>query len=114
MNVPHAGGILNQIIKDKAALYTSYMPFVKGGGLFLQTPRSSRLGEEVFVLLTLLDDPERIPLTGKIIWINTHQQGIRPAGIGIQFLGEEGDKARRKIEAYLAGTLTSVRPTYTM
>lgn len=114
MNMPRAGGIINQAFKDKAALYAAYMPFVKGGGLFLPIARASKLGEEVFVLLTLMDDPERIPLTGKIIWINPRQQGMRAAGIGIQLTGEEGDKARRKIETYLAGALTADRPTQTM
>lgn len=114
MNMPRAGGIINQSFKDKAALYASYMPFVKGGGLFLPIARPSKLGEEVFVLLTMMDDPERIPLTGKIIWINPRQQGMRAAGIGIQLTGEEGDKARRKIETYLAGALTADRPTHTM
>lgn len=114
MNMPRAGGIINQAIKDKASLYAAYMPFVKGGGLFLPTTRQSKLGEEVFVLLTLMDDPERIPLTGKIIWINPRQQGMRPTGIGIQLTGEEGDKARRKIETHLAGALQADRPTHTM
>lgn len=114
MNMPRAGGIINQAIKDKIALYNSYMPFVKGGGLFLPTNRQCKLGEEVFVLLTLMDDPERIPLTGKVIWINPRQQGMRAAGIGIQLIGEEGDKARRKIETFLAGALKADRPTHTM
>ncbi|MDF2445319.1 MAG: type pilus assembly PilZ [Moraxellaceae bacterium] len=114
MNMPRAGGIINQAIKDKIALYNAYMPFVKGGGLFLPTNRQCKLGEEVFVLLTLMDDPERIPLTGKVIWINPRQQGMRAAGIGIQLIGEEGDKARRKIETFLAGALKADRPTHTM
>ena len=114
MNMPRAGGIINQAIKDKAALYASYMPFVKGGGLFVPTTRQCKLGEEVFVLLTLMDDPERIPVTGKVIWINPRQQGMRAAGIGIQLSGEEGDKARRKIETFLAGALQSDKPTSTM
>lgn len=114
MNMPRAGGIINQAIKDKVALYNAYMPFVKGGGLFLPTTRQSKLGEEVFVLLTLMDDPERIPLTGKVIWINPRQQGMRAAGIGIQLTGEEGEKARRKIETFLAGALKADRPTHTM
>jgi type IV pilus assembly protein PilZ len=114
MNMPRAGGIINHAIKDKAALYACFMPFVKGGGLFVPTARQCKLGEEVFVLLSLMDDPERIPLTGKVIWINPRQQGIRAAGIGIQLTGEEGDKARRKIETFLAGALQSDKPTITM
>ncbi|MDP2227695.1 MAG: pilus assembly protein PilZ, partial [Moraxellaceae bacterium] len=78
------------------------------------TTRQCKLGEEVFVLLTLMDDPERIPVTGKVIWVNTRNQGLRAAGIGIQLSGEEGDKARRKIETHLAGATHSDRPTSTM
>jgi type IV pilus assembly protein PilZ len=114
MNMPRAGGIINQSFKDKTALYAAFMPFVKGGGLFLPTNRPSKLGEEVFVLLTLMDDPERLPITGKIIWINPRQQGMRPAGIGIQLAGPDGDKVRAKIETFLAGALQADRPTYTM
>ncbi|MDP2229227.1 MAG: pilus assembly protein, partial [Moraxellaceae bacterium] len=39
MNMPRAGGIINQALKDKAALYAAFMPFVKGGGLFVPTTR---------------------------------------------------------------------------
>ncbi|HET8729878.1 MAG TPA: pilus assembly protein PilZ, partial [Moraxellaceae bacterium] len=42
------------------------------------------------------------------------QQGLRAQGIGIQLTGEEGDKARRKIETILAGALKADRPTHTM
>ena len=113
-NMPRGGGIINLAIKDKQSLYQAFMPFVKGGGLFVPTPRQAKLGEEVFVLLTLMDDPERIPLTGKVVWINPRQQGVRAAGFGIQLSGEEGDKARRKIENFLAGALQADRPTHTM
>lgn len=114
MNMPRGGGIINLAIKDKQSLYAAFMPFVKGGGLFVPTPRQCKLGEEVFVLLTLMDDPERIPLTGKVVWINPRSQGTRAAGFGIQLAGEEGDRARRKIETFLAGALQSDRPTNTM
>ena len=51
-------GILSLTIKDKSALYAAYMPFVKGGGLFIPTKKSYRIGEEVFMLLTLMEDTE--------------------------------------------------------
>lgn len=114
MNMPRAGGIINQAFKDKASLYASFMPFVKGGGLFLPIARPSKLGEEVFVLVMLPEDPERMPVTGKVIWINPRQQGMRPAGIGIQLTGDGGDAIRRKIETILAGATQADRPTHTM
>jgi len=41
-------------------------------------------------------------------------QGNRAAGVGIQFSEKDSGTARNKIEALLAGQLTSVKPTHTM
>jgi len=68
-------GILSLTIKDKAVLYAAYMPFVKNGGLFIPTNKQYRLGDEVFLLLNLMDEAEKIPVAGKIIWITPDQEG---------------------------------------
>jgi len=108
-------GILSLTIKDKSALYAAYMPFIKGGGLFIPTKKVYQLGDEVFMLLTLMDETEKIPVAGKIIWITpTGAQGNRAAGIGVQFSDQDDGVARNKIEGYLAGALQSDRPTHTM
>ena len=108
-------GILSLTIKDKSALYAAYMPFVKGGGLFIPTKKDYQLGEEVFMLLTLMDDSEKIPVAGKIVWVTpAGAQGNRAAGIGVQFSGQDDGAARNKIEGFLAGALESDRPTHTM
>jgi type IV pilus assembly protein PilZ len=108
-------GILSLTIKDKSALYAAYMPFVKGGGLFIPTKKSYRVREEVFMLLTLMDETEKIPVAGKIIWITpVGAQGNRAAGIGVQFSDQDEGAARNKIEGFLAGALESERPTHTM
>lgn len=112
--MPRGAGIINLAIKDKPQLYSSYMPFIKGGALFVPSIRQYKLGDEVFVVVSLPDDPERIPLTGKVVWVNHRNQGQRPAGFGLQLVGEEGDKARRKIENMLGGSLQADRPTFTM
>ncbi|MBV1871234.1 MAG: PilZ domain-containing protein [Gammaproteobacteria bacterium] len=107
-------GILSLTIKDKAVLYAAYMPFVANGGLFIPTSKQYHLGDEVFLLLTLMEEPEKIPVAGKVVWITPRGAGgIRAAGIGVQF-NDEGDSARKKIETYLAGALQSDRPTHTM
>jgi type IV pilus assembly protein PilZ len=108
-------GILSLTIKDKSALYAAYMPFVKGGGLFIPTKKEYQLGDEVFMLLSLMDDTEKIPVAGKIVWITpVGAQGNRAAGIGVQFSDQDDGAARNKIEGYLAGALDSDRPTHTM
>jgi len=107
-------GILSLTIRDKAVLYAAYMPFVENGGLFIPTNKSYNLGDEVFMLLSLMDEAEKIPVAGKVVWVTPKgAQGNRAAGIGVQFSGED-DMASNKIETYLAGSLDSDRPTHTM
>ncbi|CEJ41679.1 PilZ domain-containing protein [Xanthomonas citri pv. bilvae] len=109
-------GIFSLALKDKPALYSAYMPFVKGGGIFVPTPKRYMLGDEVFLLLTLPDSSERLPVAGKVIWTTpAGAQGNRAAGIGVQFPdGPEGEAVRNKIETLLAGLTTSDKPTHTM
>ena len=74
-------GILSLAIKDKGALYNAYMPFVKGGGLFVPTAKRYNLGDEVFILLSLMDEKDRLPVAGKVVWITPGgAQGNRTAG----------------------------------
>ena len=107
-------GILSLTIKDKAVLYGAYMPFVKDGGLFIPTTKHYDIGDEVFLLLGLMDEPEKIPVAGRVVWITPKgAQGNKAPGIGVQFTGEDLTAAK-KIEAYLAGAIESERPTHTM
>ncbi|HLV16861.1 MAG TPA: PilZ domain-containing protein [Pseudomonas sp.] len=117
MNMPSTGarnGILSLTIKDKAVLYAAYMPFIRNGGLFIPTSKTYRLGDEVFMLLSLMDEPEKIPVAGKVVWVTPRgAQGNRAAGVGVQF-NETDNVARNKIETYLAGALKSDRVTHTL
>ena len=109
-------GVLSLSIKEKPALYAAYMPFIKGGGIFIPTTKNYRLGDEVFMLLTLMDDPNKLPVAGKVAWITPAEaQGNKSQGIGVQFSdNESGIAARNKIEGLLGGNLSSTRPTHTM
>ena len=107
-------GILSLTIKDKAVLYAAYMPFLENGGLFVPTNKQYQIGDEVFMLLTLMDEPEKIPIAGKVVWITPlDAQGYRQAGIGVQFSEQDAD-ANAKIENHLGGVLNSDRQTHTM
>ena len=108
-------GMLSLSIKDKSSLYAAYMPFVKNGGLFIPTNKSYGLGDEVFMLLSLMEDGERLPVAGKIIWMTpVGAQGNRANGVGIQFAAQDKGATRGKIETHLAGALKSDRITHTM
>lgn len=107
--------ILSFAIKDKTALYASFMPFVRNGGLFIPTTKRYQLGDEIFLLLQLMEEPDRIPVAGKVIWVTPPgAEGNRAVGVGVQFSDQDKGVARRKIEEYLAGALSSERPTHTM
>ena len=108
-------GIITLAIKDKGSLYASYIPFVKNGGLFIPTTKTYQLGDEVFMLLTLMEETERLPVAGNVIWITPHgAQGNRTAGVGVQFSKQDNGQTRTKIEALLGGALQADRPTHTM
>ncbi|MFB9885132.1 PilZ domain-containing protein [Balneatrix alpica] len=109
-----AHGILNCTFDNKTMLYQCYMPFIERGGLFIPTQRSYQLGDEVFAVLTIMDEPEKIPVSGKVIWITPPGgQNNRPAGIGIQ-INAQDEGAVRKLETLLAGTQDSETTTFTM
>ena len=109
-------GILSLAIKDKGALYNAYMSFLKTGGLFVPTAKRYNLGDEVFILLSLMDEKDRLPVAGKVVWITpAGAQGNRSAGIGVQFAeSSEAEIVKGKIETLLAGILESDKPTHTM
>lgn len=91
------------------------MPFVKGGGLFIPTNKNFKIGDEVFMLLSLLEDPTKLKVVGHVIWVTPIAQGSRPQGIGVQFSEKDGgQEARNKIEGLLSGALKSGKPTHTM
>ncbi|WP_269914832.1 PilZ domain-containing protein [Acinetobacter sp. HY1485] len=111
---PQMGGIIQLNIPDRNVLQASYMPFVTGGGLFIPSKLDVKLGEERFVIATLPEQAQKIPLTGKVIWINARATGTKPQGFAIQLTGEKGAYYRAEAEKLLAGSMSSTRPRYTI
>ncbi|OTG88494.1 PilZ domain-containing protein [Acinetobacter sp. ANC 3813] len=111
---PRMGGIIQANIPDQETLYASYMPYVVGGGLFVPSKQAVKMGEEVFILATLPDQSQKVPLTGKVIWISQKQNGIKPQGFGIQLAGEKGVYFKTEAERILTGLKTEGRRSYTM
>ncbi|MCP5142347.1 MAG: PilZ domain-containing protein [Chromatiales bacterium] len=113
---PQAGrrqGVLSLNIKDKNTLYNAYMPWLGEGGLFVPSDKPYRLGDEVFLLITLLDEPDKLAVPGKVVWITpVGATGSRPPGIGVQF--KDGGTARNKIDTIIPGAIDNERPTHTL
>lgn len=96
--------VMSLNLEDKKALYIAYMPFIKDSGLFIRTDKTFHLGDEVFILLKLLDEPEKIMIQGKVVWITPHgAENKRVPGIGVQLMGDNAKEIRSKIDTYLAG-----------
>ncbi len=107
-------GILSLAIHDKAVLQAAHMPFIRNGGLFVPTADAYALGDEVFVLLTLPGNANRIPLAGKVVWITPPGcEGQRVAGIGIQF-NEPDHPLKAVVEDWLGDAPPAERETYTL
>ena len=108
--------VIQLAIKEKAALYAAYIPLFSEGGIFIPTAREYKLGDDIYVLLSLPDDPQRYPVAGKVAWVTPAKAaGNRTQGVGIQFPRDEKSKLLKvKIEEILGALVGSDRPTQTI
>lgn len=108
-------GILSCDVKDVSELHKIYIPHIENGGLFIRTNSQYKLGDEVFLLFSLIKE-EKVPVTGKVVWITpAGATGIKHSGIGIQFSdNSDMEQIRTKIETLLAPFKGELLPTETM
>lgn len=107
--------VMSITIKDRKTLHAAYMPFLHSGGIFVPGSVGYDLGDEVFLLLKLLDAKEDVSIPGAVVWVTPEgAMGGHVAGIGVQFTGPEAPVVRTKIEGMLGGALKSRRKTHTM
>lgn len=108
--------VIQLAIKEKAALYAAYIPLFIEGGIFIPTAREYKLGDDIYVLLSLPDDPQRYPVAGKVAWVTPGKAaGNRTQGVGIQFPKDEKSRLLKiKIEEILGALVGSDRPTQTI
>ncbi len=108
--------VIQLAIREKASLYAAYIPLFSEGGVFIPTSREYKLGDDVYVLLSLPDDPQRYPIAGKVAWVTpARAANNRTQGVGILFPKDEKSRLiRLKIEEILGVHLASDRPTQTI
>ena len=108
--------VLSLPIKEKAALYAAYMPFLLNGGIFVPTTKPYKIGDEIYLILTLMDDVAKYPIAGKIAWITpAGANNSKAQGIGVHFSGDEsGRRVKQRIEEILGAALGSSRATHTL
>jgi type IV pilus assembly protein PilZ len=108
--------VLSLAIREKAALYAAYMPFLKNGGIFVPTQKAYKIGDEIYLILTLMDDAGKYPIAGKVVWITpAGAHNNKAQGIGVHFPDDEtGQRTRARIEEILGAALRSSRATHTL
>ncbi|TXH63915.1 MAG: pilus assembly protein PilZ [Burkholderiaceae bacterium] len=108
--------VIQLVFREKGALYAAYMPVFSDGGLFVPTTREYRLGEDIYLLLSLPDDPQRYPVAGKVGWITpANASGGRTQGVGVRFPTDEKTRLLKlKIEEILGTSISSAKPTQTI
>ena len=108
--------VIQLVFREKGALYAAYIPLLNDGGLFVPTTREYKLGEDIYLLLSLPEDPQRYPVAGKVAWITPpNASGGRTQGVGVRFPGDEKTRQLRlKIEEILGTAISSAKPTQTI
>ena len=108
--------VLQLRFREAGALYAAYMPILANGGIFVPTLRKYELGDDIYLLLSLPDDPQRYPVAGKVAWITpTNAPGGRTQGVGVHFSNDEKTRLLKlKIENLLGTQLQSAKPTQTI
>lgn len=108
--------VIQLVFREKGALYAAYMPMLTDGGLFVPTNREYRLGEDIYLLLSLPDDNQRYPVAGKVAWITPpNSPGGRTQGVGVRFPNDEKTRVLKlRIEEMLGTSIQSAKPTQTL
>jgi len=108
--------VIQLVFREKGALYAAYIPLFADGGLFVPTTREYKLNEDIYLLLSLPDDPQRYPVAGKVSWITPiNASGGRTQGVGVKFPSDDKTRLlKMKIEEILGTSIQSAKPTQTI
>jgi type IV pilus assembly protein PilZ len=108
--------VIQLVFRERGALYAAYIPMLNDGGVFVPTTREYKLGDDVYLLLSLPDDPQRYPVAGKVAWLTpANASGGRTQGVGVRFPPDEKARLLKlKIEEILGTAISSSKPTQTI
>jgi len=93
--------VLPLTIQNKASLHATYMPFLKGGGLFVPTHDDYHFGDEVVVVTSIIYLDKKIAIPGKVVWIAPKSAANNQQGVGVCFFGATQAKIKLAIESIL-------------
>ena len=89
--------VIQLAIKEKAALYAAYIPYFSEGGIFIPSTKDYKLGDDIYLLLSLPNEPQRYPIAGKVAWVTPpHASNNRTQGVGVHFPADEKSRNWKK------------------
>jgi type IV pilus assembly protein PilZ len=108
--------VLSLAIKEKAALYAAYMPFLVNGGIFVPTNKVYKIADEIYLILSLMEDASKYPIAGRVAWVTPAGANNNKAqGVGVHFPADEsGKRVKTRIEEILGAAVSSSRGTHTL
>ncbi|WP_017444737.1 PilZ domain-containing protein [Gayadomonas joobiniege] len=96
------------------ALYKSYLPFTKDGGLYVKTSRKYDIGVQLTLSVMLPSNVEPVVVSGVVCWITpAASHSNLPQGVGVAF-SAENNGLKERIETILGPMMNSYEPTFTM
>jgi len=106
--------VLSVSIRDVRTLTAAFMPFLKKRGLFVPTETDYAMGDEVFLVLKLLEF-EQFAVAGTVAWLTpSGAQSSRTKGIGVHFKGADAQKLNERIEELIKGVASRRSATHTL
>ncbi len=101
--------------KDFNQVANVYMDFVVDGGFFIPTNQPFEMGQEIFIALTLPDDPERrVPAATKVVWITPPNATKSKPGIGVQLIGANAKNINTRLKNCVEKSTRRSPYTFTM
>ena len=90
---------ISLMLTDEAKLRKAYMPFIKGGALFIKTALDNHaLGDRLHLSVHLFTEPQPLSVAGKVVWVAPqNHHGDFAGGVGVQLEGEVAEKIRQVV-----------------
>jgi type IV pilus assembly protein PilZ len=101
--------------KTEEELQKAYMPFIRGGGIFIRTEDEYALGETLDLSLQMPNGGGELLLQGKVVWLTPDPSKITwiststtsgdnmHAGAGFQISGRDEEKFQQKMHELMSG-----------
>ena len=109
---------MDSIIKihmaSRTELAKNYIQQFKAGGMFVAGKFDYKLGDGIFMVISLPESNETIAVNGKVCWISPSAAVGYHQGIGIQFNNDKaGAEAKSRLEIMLGGAIQHQGVSYT-